>query len=289
MKKILVTGASGNVGRFVVEELLALGETVVAGGTKVSSLEEIFGERVTPVVLDFQNPDTFEQALAGVDRVFLMRPPHLGKASDMYPFVDAMKGKGIRLVSFLSLMGVEKNPFPPHGKIEKYLEEAQIPYAHIRPGFFMQNLSGIHAEEIRERGEIWVPAGKSRTSFIDARDIGRATAVVLHQWEKYQNTSHTLTGGEALDYYQVAEILTRVMGREIRYLNPGFLEYRRHYIGERKLDAGYVHVTMALYLMTRLGTAQGITEDFYRITGNSPRTLEEFAEENRSIFLKDTE
>lgn len=64
-----------------------------------------------------------------------MRPPHLGKPEDLYPFIDAMKAKGIKLVSFLSLMGVENNTIPPHHKKEKYIEQVGLPFAHIRPGF----------------------------------------------------------------------------------------------------------------------------------------------------------
>ncbi|MFP4078734.1 MAG: SDR family oxidoreductase, partial [Candidatus Izemoplasmataceae bacterium] len=148
--KVLVTGASGNVGRFVVQYLLEKGEEVVAAGTDPNRLKTLFNEAVKTVRLDFTDEKTFGEALKAVDRVFLMRPPHLGKAEALYPFIDRMKAHGIRLVAFLSLMGVEKNPFPPHHKIEKYIIKKNLPYAFIRPGFFMQNLTGIHAEEIRE-------------------------------------------------------------------------------------------------------------------------------------------
>ncbi|WP_442262966.1 hypothetical protein [Tissierella sp.] len=102
-----------------------------------------------------------------------MRPPHLGKPEDLYPFIDSMKAHNIKLVSFLSLMGVENNTIPPHHKIEKYIEKTSLPYAHIRPRFFMQNLSGIHSVEIREKNEIFVPAGRSKTSFIEHKGTGQ--------------------------------------------------------------------------------------------------------------------
>lgn len=76
----------------------------------------------------------------------------------------------------------------------------------IRPGFFMQNVSGIHAVEIKEKGEIFIPAGRSKTSFIDAADISLSIPTLLHEPEKYKNTAHTITGSESLDYYQIAEI-----------------------------------------------------------------------------------
>ena len=284
--KILVTGASGNVGSHVVRELLKLGEDVVAAGTDTKKLRNMFGDKVDIVEFNFTNEDTFSNALYGADRAFLMRPPHLGKPQDLYTFIDAMKLKNIKLVSFLSLMGVENNTIPPHHKIEKYIEKTGIPYAHIRPGFFMQNVSGIHSVEIREQDKIFIPAGKSKTSFIDAADIGLSIATLLHEPEKYSNTAHTITGPEALDYYQVAEILSKVTGRKITYDKPGYLRYRHHYIKVRGLDKVYVNVTIALYFMTRMGTAKEVTNGFYNLTGKKPRSFEDFAIENKAAFMK---
>lgn len=286
--RILVTGASGNVGTYVIKELIKMGERVVAAGTDTKKLEKMFGDTVDIVEFDFTKEDTFINALNKVDRVFLMRPPHLGKPQDLYPFIDVMKSKDIRLISFLSLMGVENNTIPPHHKIEKYIESLEIPYAHIRPGFFMQNVSGIHSVEIKEQDKIFVPAGKSKTSFIDASDIGLSIATILHDPEKYRNTAHTITGPEALDYYQVAEILSKVTGRKIIYDKPGYLKYRSYYIKRRGFEKGFVNVTVALYFMTRLGTAKEVTNEFYKLTEQKPRTFEDFAIENREAFMKQT-
>ena len=283
--KILVTGALGNVGKFVVRELIKKGEHVVAGDIDIIKIQNLFGDEVDAAKLDFTDEKTFDKALKGVDRVFLMRPPHLGKPEDLYPFVDSMKSHNIKLVSFLSLMGVEKNTIPPHHKIEKYIEKVDLPYAHIRPGFFMQNVSGIHSVEIKEKNEIFIPAGKSKTSFIDAADIGLSIATLLHEPEKYKNTAHTITGPESLDYYQIAEILSGVTGKKIIYKKPGFLKYRSYYIKKRGLDKSYVNVTVALYFMTRMGTAKMVTDEFYKLTGRKPRTFREFASESVNCFV----
>lgn len=282
--KILVTGASGNVGNYVVNELLKMGEKVVAAGTNVGKLKNMFNEKVDVVRFDFTDESTFKHALEGVDRVFLMRPPHLGKPEDLFPFIDEMKANNVKLVCFLSLMGVERNTIPPHHKIEKYIESLAIPFTHIRPGFFMENISGIHSAEIRERDEVFIPAGRSKTSFIASEDIGLSIAVVLHNPDLYKNTSHTITGGEALDYYQVAEIISKVTGRKITYKKPGFLKYRRYYIKNRGLDKSFVNVTVALYFMTRMGTARKVTDEFWKLTHKTPKSFEEFVKENEVNF-----
>lgn len=284
MSKILVTGASGNVGAFVVKHLLTLNESVVCVGTNTNKLESMF-KGTENRYFDFTKKETFDSALKDVDRVFLMRPPHLGKPEDLYPFVEFMKEKKIKLVSFLSLMGVEKNTIPPHHKIEKFIESVGLPYAHIRPGFFMENISGVHSEEIKKLNKIFIPAGKSKCSFISAEDIGMAVAYILHDYDKHINTTHTLTGSEALDYYQIAEILSEVLNREIKYAKPGFIKYRNYYIKERNLDKAYVNVTVALYFMTRMGTAEAVTDEFKKITGRNSKTFKEFVLENKKAFI----
>lgn len=282
--RVLVTGASGNVGRFVVKELQQLGEEVVVAGTNKQKLIGIFGSDVEAVTLDFTRPDTFKEATENIDRVFLMRPPHLGKAKDMYPFIDHLSEQSLQLVVFLSLMGVRRNPFPPHYRIEKYIEQQHLPYTHVRPDFFMQNISGVHAEEIKEQNKVFVPAGNSETSFIDGRDIGLAIAKMLHQPEKHHDKAYTLTGKEALTYNQVADILSDVTGKDIVYDKPSMLAYRKYYIEERQLDPTYVTVTMMLYLMTRLGTAKPVTADFSEITGKEPTSFKQFALDHVAAF-----
>lgn len=286
MAKILVTGARGNVGRYVVEHLLKKGEDVKLAGTSLDKLINDFGGQLDYVVLDFLNPDTFENAFNNVDRVFLIRPPHLGHPEDLYPFIEEMKAHNIKLVSFLSLMGIENNSIPPHYKIEKKIEALDIPYAHIRPGFFMQNLSGVHSEEIREENRIMVPAGKSTTMFVDAYDIGLATATVLSNPEKYRDTTHTISGPKALTYYDIANILSEVLNRKISYSRPGFLKYRKHML-KRGFDKGYILITMALYLMTRVDRKnKTVSDDFMRLTGCTYREFKTFALENIDKFTK---
>jgi uncharacterized protein YbjT (DUF2867 family) len=173
MGKIMVTGALGNVGGYVANYAIDNGQHVKVADINQDALAKKFGNSAECVLFDFTDSSTFENALRDVDRVFIMRPPHLGKPEDLKPFIQALKQMGnIKLVSFLSLIGIEHNPIPPHYRIEKYIEKAGLPYCHIRPSFFMQNISGIHAFEIKHFDRIVVPVKNALTSFIDAEDIG---------------------------------------------------------------------------------------------------------------------
>jgi len=284
MGKVLLIGINGNVGRYVYEALVGMNQQIIGA---VTSVEKSMGKynEAELYEFDFLDQSTFSKALHKVDRVFLMRPPHLGNPSQMYPFIDEIQKRNIKLLVFLSLMGVENNPVPPHYKIEKYIQEAGIAYCHIRPGFFMQNISGVHGKEIKDDNIIFIPAGKSKCSFIDTKDIGYAVAKVLSEYEKHTYSTYTITGQEALDYFQVADVLTEVLNRNITYSNPSWFKFRQYMIHKRKLDKNMVNIMIMLYFMTRLGTASGIYSDYEKITGKKPRTFREFAFENKFAWL----
>ncbi|MHC1682387.1 MAG: SDR family oxidoreductase [Clostridiaceae bacterium] len=276
MGKFLVTGSTGNIGRYVVDELISLNKEVKVAVHNISKGNNFFQDKeVEMVKFDFLETSTFENALDAVEGIFLVRPPKLANPEkDMLPFLKAAKKIGVKKIVFISLLGVEKNPIVPHRKIEKIIKESGIPYCFLRPSFFMQNLNTNHREEIRERDELFIPVGKAKTSFIDTRDIAVASAVTLID-EKFNNSAFTLTGKEAIDYYEVAKIITEVIGRKIEYKNPGFFKFRKYRINYGT-PKEFANVMMFLYLMTKLGTAKDITDDLEKIIGREPITFKQY-------------
>lgn len=284
MGKYLVTGATGNIGQYVVSELLSLNREVKAA---VHNLEKAKGnfkdQNISLVKFDFLDSSTYKEALEGVEGVFLMRPPSLANPErDMLPFLQTAKKMGVQKIVFISLLGVEKNPVVPHRKIEKMLRELGVAYCFLRPSFFMQNLNTNHREEIQQRNELFIPAGKSKTSFIDTRDIGRVAAITLIN-KNYNNKSFTLTGKTAIDYYEVADIMTEVLGRKIQYKNPGLLRFRKVRIN-RGTPKAFATVMMFLYLMTKLGTAKDITHDLEKLLEREPISFKQYVIDHKECW-----
>ena len=182
------------------------------------------------------------------------------------------------------MIGIEHNPVPPHYKIEKYIEKSGVPYCHIRPSFFMQNLSGVHAFEIKHFNKIVVPVKKALTSFIDAEDIGELIAKVLTNPAKHQKTAYAITGSEAIDYDQVADTLSEVLQRKISYANPAPRLAKKYWITIRGLDKEYATVMGMLYMITRLGTAKKVTDTFNVIMGKNPRSFATFVKKNAAAW-----
>ncbi|MCT8140317.1 SDR family oxidoreductase [Anaerobacillus sp. CMMVII] len=285
---ILVTGATGNIGYHVVLELAAKKEKIrVAVRNPKKEKETFAGLEVDLVEFDFLNPDTYEKALEGVKKVFLIRPPQLAKPKqEMQPFINLLIQKKIEQIVFVSLMGVEKNPIVPHRKIEDMIRESGIAYTFLRPGFFMQNLNTTHREDIAVRNELFMPVGFAKTSFIDTRDIASVAAVCLtedgHLWRSY-----TLTGNKAIDYYEVAEILSKTLERKIEYKNPGIFEFRRTII-KRGTKKEFANVMTMLYVLTRLGTAEKVTSEVEKILRRPPISFEQYAKDYQNDWSEET-
>lgn len=278
---ILVTGVTGNIGFYAAKHLVERGAKVKGATTNPDRGKD---ERIEYVRFDFLKEETFADALAGVDSVFLIRPPMLNDAKQLYPFIDAAKSSGVRHIVFVSLLGVEKNPFPPHYRIEKYIQASGIPYTFLRPSFFMQNLNTTHQYDIKENGDIFLPAGDAKVSFIDTRDIGEAGAIVLLDPESHKNRSYTLTGSEAVTYAEVASAMTRILNKPVRYSSPGVFAFRREML-RRGHPKAFVNVMAVLYLTTRFGMAKSVTNDLAVLLQREPTSIGQYIEDHRGFFL----
>ena len=272
---VLVIGALGNVGTQVVKQVLARGGTVRAADIDVRKLKERFGDSIEAVRFDFTDPTTYEGAFKGVQKMFYMRPPHLTNIPrDMVPSMDAAKAAGVKHVVFLSLIGIENAKYVPHYKVETYLNEINMQTTYLRCSFFMQNLNTTHRKEIKERNEIFVPVGKAKTAFIDARDIGAVAAVALTQ-PGHENKNYDLTGSEGLDYWQAANIMSDILGRKITYRNPNPLHFLLETM-RRGTPIMFALVMLGLYTSTRFGMAEPITNEVERLTGNKPISFRQY-------------
>ena len=191
---------------------------------------------------------------------------------------------GVEHIVFLSLLGAERNRIVPHAKIEAHIRSSGIPYTFLRPSFFMQNLSTTHREEIAERDEIFIPAGKGTTSFIDARDIA-AVAVRTLTERGHELRAYDLTGAEALSYYEVADIFTSVLGRRIVYRSPSLFTFgwRRYRQGEHWK---FIAVMISIYTAARVGLAARVSDDVRMLLHREPITLRKFVEDYRNCWAK---
>lgn len=282
---IAVSGATGTVGRAVVDELTGGS----GSGRRVRRLTRRpgtpAGEAVEDVRFSFTEPHTWPAAFAGVDRLFLVRPPDLVAVTrDLLPAVAAARDAGVRRVVFLSVLGAERNPLLPHRRVERWLDTSGLAATHLRAGNFLQNLTTVHADDIRLRDQLVVPAGEATMSYVDARDVAAVAAACLLDRAPVRG-AHDLTGPEAIDHHRVARALTDALGRPITYNRPSLPAYWAH-TRRTGMPAGVIAATSVLYTLARVGIGSRTSPDVATVLGRPARDVDTFARDHAGVWAR---
>jgi uncharacterized protein YbjT (DUF2867 family) len=282
MKRILITGATGNVGTAVIHSLCALDKTseIIAAVRKPERAKSRFSlfPNVQYRRFDFEDPRSFQAAFADIDTLFLLRPPQISDVETYFrPLLQAAKEQGIEKIVFLSVQGAEKSTVIPHNKIERLIQSMHIAYIFVRPSYFMQNLTTTLRPEIIHHRTITLPSGKAKFNWIDVENIGEASAVLINSFDQFRNQALEITGTENRSFGEVAELMSQVIQTDIKFtsINP-----IRFYLRKKKegLESGFALVMTILHFLPRLQKEPAISGNFQQLTGKSPTTL--------SVFLK---
>ena len=214
---ILVTGATGNIGGKLVQELLALGQPVrvfVRNEAKAAHL----GNRVERAVGDLDQPETLAAALQGVDSLFL-NTSGFGTQQDENA-ITAAKQAGVRHVVKLSTYGAGEPMYQIdrwHHAKEQVLLDAGLPWTMLRPGQFMSNtLQWVGM--IKGQGTVYAPGGEGKVAPIDPRDIAAVAAVALTQ-PGHTEQAYQLTGPELLTVGDQVQIIAGLLGKALQYVD----------------------------------------------------------------------
>jgi uncharacterized protein YbjT (DUF2867 family) len=277
---ILVTGATGTTGRRLARLLHRRGANVRAASRNPDRTTADSG---APVVFDWNDPATYPAALAGVARLYLLRPaaPAAEPLAIVERFLDAARSAGVRRVVLLhsTVTGTAGVP-----EIPQAVEQATPEWAILRPSWFMQNFTGNHptAAAIRERGEIATATGDGKVAFIDADDIAAAAAETLLVAD-LPNTRYTLTGPEALSYPQIAAIISEAAGRRVRHINltAGQVTARWAAAG---LPSHLARIGAQLDISISRGEQDYTTSTVEDLTGRPPRSFRDYAHAHQAAW-----
>ncbi|MEO7974229.1 MAG: NmrA family NAD(P)-binding protein [Thermoanaerobaculia bacterium] len=283
---VLVTGATGNVGREVVRALHARGRAVRAGVRRMADGDQLHGTASEIVAFDFQDPDTFAAAAAGASAVFLLRPPAISRVRPtLNAFVDVAVDQGVSHVVFLSVKGADKNPIVPHHAVEEHLRASTVPWTFLRPGFFAQNLSDAYRIDIRDDDRLFVPAEEAPVAFVDVRDVAELAATALGN-AGHHGKGYTLTGPEAVSFADLASMLTEVLGRPIRYERAGRQEYFKHLSQRHGLSFAHRVVQTILHVGLSYGDASEVDPTLPRLLGRPTRTMKQFIRDHANLWRR---
>jgi uncharacterized protein YbjT (DUF2867 family) len=279
---ILITGASGNVGREVVKQALAVGLKIRATFQSPAVAAKA-PAGLEGVIMDYAKPETIRAALHGVEKIFLVAPPVRDLPTLEANFVKQVRAAGRKHIVKLSALGGRESMFPSgHRDSEENIEASGLPYTFLRPNGFMQNLVNYNAGTIRSQNAFYGCQGNGAVSIIDIRDIAAAAVVVLAA-TGHEGKSYALTGGESLTNEQIAEKISRVAGRKISYVDLPAAELKKGILstGTSEWSADALIDLQRLY---REGEASLVTDDVERLTRHKPIAFDQFARDYAFAF-----
>lgn len=284
MTKILITGATGNVGIQVIKALQNISPAldIYAGVRNVSADKlKLAGYKISYSHFDFEDTTTYKTALQNCDILFLLRPPQIS-AVDKYfkPIIETCKASAVKHIVFLSVQGVEKSKIIPQHKIEKIIVESGIPFTFLRPAYFMQNFITTLKPDLIKNNRIYLPAGEARFTIIDVEDVGNVAAKILADPTLYINKRYELTNNEILTFKEMANKLSKGLNRKIKFVSPNLLQF---YFTKRKenMPPMFIFVMIMLHYFPRFQKPPAITNIVKIITGKEPKTFDQFIIDNR--------
>lgn len=281
---ILITGASGSVGREVVREVQkSNAEFCAMYRSKEEAAKAPAGVRT--VIADFRDKQSLSSALRGVERVFLVCSPIQDLVQLEGNAIDACKESGVKLIVLNSALGAGdySKSFPSwHRKVEDKLKATGIAHVILRPNGFMQNTITYLAPSIRAQGAFFDAMGDAKTSYVDVRDVAAVAAKALTE-EADAGRTYELNGPEAITQDDLARRIAAKAGRDVKHVN-----IPREAHQKAMLDLGMpewqVNALIELQDYYVSGRAAAVDGLIAKLLGRAARTIDAFLTEYAAEF-----
>jgi uncharacterized protein YbjT (DUF2867 family) len=289
---LIISGPNGNVGTELVDAVVAQ-QTMpfrIAAHTP-AKLEKRHGGTLPIARLDYGDPSTWADALAGGTVLFLLFPlPHPRTAKKrMVPFVEYAVRAGISHIIYISVPKANELKFVPHYWVEQAIERSGADYTILQASYFAQNLTraiSSHIVDIALYDEVFIPAGGGKTSFLDSRDLAQAVLNIACDPAPHRGKRYVVSGPELLDFHDVADILSEELKRPIRYTNPSMARFWWR-LWRRGVAPDTLFFMTMVYALTRFGKNAVLTDTLPALLGRRPRTMRDYVRDYRAHWTKD--
>ena len=284
MEKILITGATGNVGMEVLQSLTNLNHNyqVYSGVRNVQAdKQKLENFNAQLIQFDFTNCDSFQPALNDIDILFLLRPPQISQVQKYFkPLIDSAVKNEVKHIVFLSVQGVQNSSIIPHHKIERLIVESKIPYTFLRPAYFMQNFTTTLHNDLKTKNKIYLPAGNAIFTLVDVTDIGEVAAIILTETVHHRNQCYELTCNKKLTFTEMALKLSEGLGKTIAYESPNLISF---FLTKKKekMPTMQILVMIMLHYFPQFQKEPNTTDCIANILNKQPKDFDQFIFENQ--------
>ncbi len=285
-ERILITGATGNVGSATLDNLGTPDVSLRALVHDESTTQTMRHRGVEAVVGDFLEPDSLAPALEGVNTVLLITPIHPKQVAQATNVIEAARDSGNdpRIVRLSVAQASHEAPTRnsrQHAEIEEELISSGLRYTLLRPTTFMQNTL-VTVRSVASEGKVYQPFEDGKLGMIDARDIGEVAAKVLTE-EGHEGKTYTLTGPAAISFHDIAEMLSEVLGKKVDYIPISLAKAKETMLGIG-LSEWKAEVLIEYARAHSQGYSNFTTEDIEQLTGHTATSYKEFLTDFERTF-----
>lgn len=289
---LFITGASGKLGRAVINHLLVdqgvPASRIVAGTRSPDKLAELSDKGVTVVKADFDDAAGLEAAFAGAGTVLIVSTDALdGAGTRLRQHLAAIKAAakaGVKHLAYTSLPKAESSKVgfaPDHLGSEDAIKATGLPYLIFRNSWYAENLL-MSLPTALASGQWYTSAGEGGTAYVTRDEIAAAIAGALAN-PPAESTTYTLTGSEALNNAQVAELATSVLGKPIQVVNLTD-EQLAGGMKQAGVPDAIIPTLVSFDTATRAGDLGDVTGDVEKLSGHKPKPLRAYLEASKAAF-----
>jgi uncharacterized protein YbjT (DUF2867 family) len=286
---IAIVGATGNTGRATAAELLALGETPLCVVRNPDKARDVLDARVRTVVAEVTDRPALEQALRGVERVFVVTGHNPQSDEQQVNVLEAAKAAGVRF--FVKVSGGRAVVGPDaesvvgrgHHRVEEAMRQSGLGWVILRPGLFMQNTLA-QAALVKSDSKMVLPFPVNvPIAFVDTRDSGALAAHVVRDAARYAGQTIEYTGALS-SFGEFARVFSEVLGRPIAYVQAS-MEQAEQALRARGTPEWLIgHQLAVARVASNGGFSAENTGPIREILGRPPRTIAEYSQDYRAAF-----
>ena len=287
LPKILITGATGQVGSKTIDFLLSNPEIEIIAAVRTPEKAKPFAALgIKTVLLDFDDENTHLAALEGIDRLLMVTGYTVDMLRQSKVLLDNARKSGVKHVVHLGACGPDNTTIGHwawHQLVERYIEWSGFTFTHLRPETFMQNLLSYGGKKAITNGVINAYVEGARLSWVDVADVAQVAAISLQYPEAHAGKTYRL-GYDACSFDELALKMTSIIGKPFRYeaLSPDVFLQNMIAAGADMAYMGCVYDHWKRYAAGTIPGADETFDNFKSITGKEPTRWNAFIEKHKA-------
>ena len=283
MAKILVTGATGGLGKEVIRALMEWTDksNIVALARNMDKAAEFIEKGIEVRQAEYNDYPALLKAFSGIDKLYFISGSEVAiRVPQHENVIKAAKETGIKHVVYTSFQRKNETETSPiamvseaHLKTEKWLLESGMAYTILKHNLYLDILPMFLGQKVLEKGMIYLPAGEGKTAFVLRKDMAEVGAIVLTT-DSHENKSYDITAGESLNFQEIAEQLSEITGQTIKYISPSSEEFAKT-LTDAGVPAANIGMVSGFAEAVKQGEFEKTSDTVEKLLGRKPVSVKD--------------